>query len=48
MKNKVDLTKVELEGLDLVDLGDAAEETRQHNPWPLVNDSIYGLGEWAR
>ena len=48
MKEKADLADVELEGLDWVDLGDAAEETRQHNPWPLYNDSVYGMGEWSR
>ena len=44
MKEKIDLLEVE-EGLDLVELGDAVEETRQLNPFPLYTDSIYGYGE---
>lgn len=49
MKEKIDLT--ELEGLaleELVDLGDAAEETRQISPWPVYLDSVYQWGEWSR
>lgn len=46
MKKIVDLTALELERMDLVDLGDAAVETLQRNPAPLVTDSAYGLGHW--
>lgn len=42
MNEKVDL--VEIEGMSIVDLGDAAVETRQIGPAPYVPDSIYGRG----
>ena len=49
MKEIVDLAKLEgLELEQLVDLGDAAEETRQVSPWPIYADSIYEWGEWTR
>jgi hypothetical protein len=35
------------EDLELVDLGDAAVETRQPYPDPLFVDSIQGWGEWG-
>jgi hypothetical protein len=44
MNEKVDLIAREVEGLDFVDLGDAAEETRQTAPAPMYFDSIYGMG----
>ncbi len=47
MNKKVDLTAFELERMDLVDLGDAAVETRQRDSVPLVVDSVYGLGHWV-
>lgn len=46
MKKIVDLTALELERMGLVDLGDAAVETLQHMPVPVVADSTYGLGYW--
>jgi hypothetical protein len=36
---------VEVEGLEIVDLGDAREETRQWNPVQLVMDSG---AQWGR
>lgn len=48
MNDKVDLLKVELEGLDLVDFGNAAEETRQQSPIPFTYDSLFGMGEWGK
>lgn len=33
--------------LELVDLGDACEETRQYSPWPIWVDSVFGWGEWG-
>lgn len=32
------------EGLEVVVLGDAVEETKQASQWPLFIDSIFGLG----
>jgi hypothetical protein len=46
MNEQIDLAEVEK--LDLMDLGDAAEETKQLAPYPLYRDSVYGYGEWAR
>lgn len=48
MNDKIDVAQVEVEELDVVDLGNAAVETRQHMPWPLYQDSQFGWGEWAR
>lgn len=45
MNEMVDLVK-ELEGLDFMDLGDAAEETKQTAPAQFVPDSTYVWG-WA-
>ena len=46
MNEKVDLVEHELEGLNFVDLGDAAEETKQVAPSTLYPDSTYVMG-WA-
>lgn len=32
--------------LELIDLGDATEETRQWGIWPIVMDSIFILAEY--
>lgn len=34
------------EPLELIDLGDATEETRQWGQWPIVQDSFWVLAEW--
>ena len=44
MNDKVDLVEREEEGMGFVDLGDAAEETKQQNPNPLYPDSVYVWG----
>lgn len=44
MNKKVDLVERELDGVDFVDLGDAAEETRQTSPSTLYPDSMYVWG----
>jgi hypothetical protein len=44
MNEKVDLAEREVEGVSFVDLGDAAEETKQVNPTPVNPDSTYGFG----
>jgi hypothetical protein len=44
MNEKVDLVEREVEGMSFVDLGDAAEETKQINQTPIYPDSIYGVG----
>jgi hypothetical protein len=31
--------------IELLDLGDATIETKQYGSYPIVFDSIYGLGE---
>jgi hypothetical protein len=46
MNDKVELVERELEGLDFVDLGDAAEETKQVAPSTVYPDSTYVWG-WA-
>jgi hypothetical protein len=46
MNEKVDLVEREVEGMSFVDLGDAAEETKQQNPTPVYPDSVYGSG-WS-
>jgi hypothetical protein len=46
MKDNFDLTKIELEDLELVDLGDAGEETRQGSPVPSYPDSAYNIGQY--
>lgn len=46
MNDKVELVERELEGLDFVDLGDAAEETKQVAPHTVYPDSTYVWG-WA-
>lgn len=45
MKDKVE--QVEIEEFELVDLGDAAAETRQIAPGGYLPDSEYVLGIWA-
>jgi hypothetical protein len=32
------------EPIDLLDLGDATQETKQLYPWPVYLDSLYYLG----
>jgi hypothetical protein len=46
MNEKVDLVESEVEGVNFVDLGDAAEETKQIAPSTIVPDSTYGWG-WS-
>lgn len=47
MKDKGEpVEKVEIEELELVDLGDAAAETRMISPFGTNPDSAYGIG-WA-
>ena len=47
MKHKVELRgPIEIEELELVDLGDAGIETRQISPVGMNPDSAYGVG-WA-
>ena len=46
MNEKVDLVEREVEGTSFVDLGDAAEETKQVAPSSVVPDSTYVWG-WA-
>ena len=46
MNDNFDLTELKLEELEVVDLGDAAEETRQLSPFPAYHDSVYNMGEW--
>jgi hypothetical protein len=48
MSDIVDVIEHELEGMDFVGLGDAAEETRQFAPAHFVPDSVYGWGYPAR
>lgn len=44
MKDKIETSEIEVEGLELVDLGDAAEETRQFHPIQMVQDSTLTWG----
>jgi hypothetical protein len=44
MSKKVDLMESELEGMEIVDLGDASEETKQFAPVIEVPDSLFGWG----
>ena len=44
MKEKIVVGEVEAEGLEIVDLGDATEETRQWHPTQVVQDSPFTLG----
>lgn len=46
MSEKVDLVEREVEGTSFVDLGDAAEETKQIAPATFVPDALYGWG-WS-
>jgi hypothetical protein len=46
MNDKFDLAELNLEELEVVDLGDAAEETRQLSPYPVYHDSAYNIGEY--
>jgi hypothetical protein len=48
MNEKVDLAEREVEGVSFVDLGDAAEETKQVAPSTQAPDSTYGMGIWTR
>ena len=44
MNEKVDLVEREVEGMSFVDLGDAAEETKQIAPATLAPDSTFVWG----
>lgn len=44
MNEKVDLVEREVEGVNFVDLGDAAEETKQIAPANVSPDSTYMWG----
>ena len=44
MNKQVDVVEREIEGLDCVGLGDAAEETRQVAPADFVPDSSFVWG----
>lgn len=48
MKDKIDVAQVEVAELDVVDLGNAAVETRQIAPTLQAPDNQFGWGEWAR
>jgi hypothetical protein len=48
MNKKVDLVEREVEGVSFVDLGDAAEETKQVAPSNQAPDSQYGMGVYTR
>ena len=39
MKEKIDESGVEVQGIELIDLGDAALETKQINPIQVIQDS---------
>lgn len=39
MKEKTQETGVEVQGIELIDLGDATTETRQGSPFPYFPDS---------
>ena len=44
MNEKVDLVEREVERMSFVDLGDAAEETKQIAPAPYSPDTAFGWG----
>jgi hypothetical protein len=44
MNEQVDLVEREIEKMSFVDLGDAAEETRQTAPAPFSPDHIFTWG----
>lgn len=46
MKEQVE-TVLDQEELELIDLGDAAVETRSPYPVPMYTDSIVGWGDWG-
>jgi hypothetical protein len=46
MKDDFDSAKFDLEDLELVDLGDAAEETRQGSPVPSHPDHAFVMGQY--
>ena len=48
MNEKVDLVEREVEGINFVDLGDAAEETKQIAPAPYSPDAAFGWGYATR
>lgn len=39
MNEKAEERGVEVQGIEVIDLGDAAEETRQQSPFPYFPDS---------
>lgn len=39
MNEKVEERGVEVQGIEVIDLGDAAIETRQTSPFPWISDS---------
>lgn len=48
MNDKVEQVEREVEGLSFVDLGDAAEETKQTAPAPFSPDYIFTWGYPSR
>jgi hypothetical protein len=45
MKDNTDESGVEVQGIEVIDFGDAAEETKQWNPIQVVMDSAI---TWSR
>jgi hypothetical protein len=39
MKEKIEETGAEVQGIEVIDLGDAAVETKQQSPTPWIQDS---------
>ena len=39
MKEKIEEARVEVQGIEMIDLGDAAAETKQFNPVQIYQDS---------
>ena len=48
MNEQVDLVEREVEGMSFVDLGDAAEETKQLAPSTERPDSVYVWGLYSK
>ena len=44
MKESIVVGEIEVEGVALIDLGNAAKETRQWNPSQVITDSALVLG----
>jgi len=47
MKEQVEMAVLDGEELELMDLGDAAVETRMPYPTPSFPDTITGWGDWG-